>query len=333
MDGKNMVHFWCRNARWSALPQSMLPAMLAVCMAFGKEGFAWGYAILAILGVAIGHLGMNLFDDYFDYRKKGTEFRDKLAGEGIRSRIAKCSYITSGAVTLRQLLTACFVFGGIALLIGGIIFLKRGETILYIALITALLGISYSGNPVRFSYRGFGELQVGFMFGPLMMTGVYYAACGSLDASVWFISIPVGMLVANILYTHSIMDFEPDKRVGKMTLAVLLNNKPMMLAALGILLFMPFFIVIYGIIAGYLTPLYYSVLLVLPMAGGLFYLMVQYVRYPKRVFRPAFWMGPMTDWQRIRDAGIEWFMIRWYLARNLLSFFCLIVIIICLIRL
>lgn len=333
MERKNIIRFWCRNARWNSLPQSMLPAILAVCMALGQEGFAWTYAVLAVFGCAVGHLGMNLFDDYFDYRKKGSEFRDKLAGEGIRSRIAKCSYITSGAVTIRQLLYTCLIFGGIAFVIGWIIFLKRGETILYIALITALLGISYSGDPVRLSYRGFGELQVGFMFGPLLMTGVYYAACGHLDASVWFISIPVGMLVANILYTHSIMDFEPDKKVGKMTLAVLLNNKQAMLVALGLMLFVPFGIVVYGVWAGYLIPLYYIVLLTLPMAAGLFYLMVQYIRYPKKTFQPAFWMGPMTDWQRVEGAGIGWFMIRWYLARNLLSFFCLIIIVIGLIRL
>lgn len=127
MKKRNIILFWCRNARWNSLPQSMLPAILAVCMALGQEGFAWTYAILAVFGCAVGHLGMNLFDDYFDYRKKGSEFRDKLAGEGIRSRIAKCSYITSGAVTMRQLLYACLVFGGVAFVIGGIIFLKEGK--------------------------------------------------------------------------------------------------------------------------------------------------------------------------------------------------------------
>lgn len=324
----NRIHFWCKNARWNSLPQSMLPALLAVSLAFGQEGFSWGYAFLAVVGVISGHLGINLFDDYFDYRKKGTEFRDKLAGEGIRSRIAKCSYITSGAATLRQLRTACLVFCGIALLIGYAIFLKRGEVILYIASITALLGVSYSGTPLRLSYRGLGELQVGLMFGPLLMAGVYYAACGQLHPSVWFISVPVGLLVANILYTHSILDFEPDKRAGKKTLAVLLNHKKAMLVALGILLFGPFLIVVYGTIAAYLSCCYLWVLLVLPMAFGLFYLMVEYVRHPDKVFYPRFWMGPMNDWKRIEKSGIEWFMVRWYLARNLLSFFCLIVLII-----
>ncbi len=36
-------------------------------------------------------------------------------------------------------------------------------------------------------------------------------------------------------------------------------------------------------------------------------------------------MGPMEMWDAIKESGIEWFMIRWYLARNLISVFALIV--------
>lgn len=328
----NPIRFWLKNARCNSLPQSMLPAVVAVCMAAFQPGYSGGYALLAVVGVIGGHLGINLWDDYFDYRKKGTEYRDKMARKGMRARISKCSYITSGQVSLSQLLRVCLLFSIAALGIGLLIFLKRGNFILYLALIAALLGISYSGSPLRLSYRGLGELQVGLMFGPLLMTGVYYSACGHTDISVIFVSLPVGLLVSNILYTHSILDFEPDKEAGKMTLAVLLNNKTAMLIVSGILVFAPFLTVVYGIQAGFLPAVYYSLLLILPMACGLFYLMVRYVADPCRVYKPAFWMGPMNDWKRIEGAGIEWFMIRWYLARNLLSFFCLIVIAINLIR-
>ena len=39
-------------------------------------------------------------------------------------------------------------------------------------------------------------------------------------------------------------------------------------------------------------------------------------------------LWPLNGWERITRAGIEWFMIRWLSARNLLAFFCLIIIII-----
>lgn len=323
----NTIRFWIRNSRSNALPQSLMPASLAVVMAFRQPGFSVGLSVLAVLGVALGHLGLNLWDDYFDYRRKGTVYRDKMARAGIRARIAKCSYLTSGAATVRQLRNTCMVFCLLASVIGIVLCFKRGEVVFYIGLIAALLGLSYSGNPLRLSYRGLGELQVGFMFGPLLMAGVYYSACGQLDISVILVSVPVGLLVANILYTHSIMDFEPDKQVGKMTLAVLLNNKKAMLWILTGFLFLPFGFIIFGIITFCLPLYYWWVMLVFPMAFGLFYFMLQYIRCPGKEINRYFWMGPMNNWERIKGAGIEWFMIRWYLARNLLSFFCLVILI------
>jgi 1,4-dihydroxy-2-naphthoate octaprenyltransferase len=61
------------------------------------------------------------------------------------------------------------------------------------------------------------------------------------------------------------------------------------------------------------------------MAIHLFYLMFQYNKNPEKSFLPKFWMGPMSQWENLSKAGVAWFMIRWYLARNLLSFFCLII--------
>ncbi|MDR0680623.1 MAG: prenyltransferase [Dysgonamonadaceae bacterium] len=325
----NFIRFWMQNARSRSLPQSLLPAVLAVCMASQTGDFSIYLGILAVLGVITCHLAMNLFDDYFDYKVKGSEFRDTLARKGFRSRIAKCPYITSGAVSLKQLLWACLIFGFSALCFGFVISLYRGNTILWFALITAVLGISYSGAPLRLSYHGLGEIVIGIMFGPLLMTGVYYSACGQLDLPVVFVSVPVGLLVANIVYTHAIMDYEPDKEVGKMTFAVLLKKKKRMLTALLMLLITAFLSITGGVITGYLSPFYLLTLLTVPMAVALFYLMIEFVRHPEKKFSPRFWMGPMNDWQRIEAFGLDWFMIRWLLARNLLSFFCLIIVIVC----
>jgi 1,4-dihydroxy-2-naphthoate octaprenyltransferase len=325
----NIVRFWIKNARSKALPQSLLPAVLAVCMASQTGNFSIYLGILAVLGATAGHLSMNLFDDYFDYKIKGSEFRNALAKKGFRSRIAKCPYLTSGESNLRQLLFACLFFGFLALSIGFVIFLYRGAIILLFALITAVLGVSYSGAPLRLSYHGMGEILIGIIFGPLLMTGVYYSACGEWDWSVVFVSVPVGLLVANIVYTHSIMDYEPDMEVGKMTFAVLLKHKKSMLAALLVLLIAAFSSIIGGVIAGYLSSYYLLTLLTLPMASVLFYLMIEFIRHPEKKFSPRFWMGPMGNWKQIQVFEIDWFMIRWFLARNLLSFFCLIIIIVC----
>ncbi|MDR3250311.1 MAG: prenyltransferase [Tannerella sp.] len=324
----NIIRFWFRNARPTALPQSLLPAVLALCMASRETGFSIYLGLSAVLGVVAGHLGMNLFDDYFDYKVKSSEFRDTMSRKGFRARIAKCRYLTSGETGLKQLLVACLTFCAIAVAFGFVIWWHRGNVIFYLALITGFLGVSYSGAPLRLSYRGLGEILIGLMFGPLSMIGVYYSACGIFDWSVVFVSVPVGLLVANIVYTHAIMDFEPDREAGKMTFAVLLKDKNRMLICLLLLLATAFGCIVGGVIAGYLSAYYLLTLLTLPMAVSLFCLMVAFVREPERRFSPRWWMGPMGDWKRIQAFELEWFMIRWLSARNLLSFFCLIIIIV-----
>ena len=324
-----MLHFWWKNARPIALPQSLLPSILAVCLASKSPDFSIYLSIFAIAGVVLAHLCSNLLDDYFDYRATNTtSLRTELTRKGMRARIAKCDYLTSGKTTLKQLFTVCSILGTLAITIGVIVFLQRGIAILYITMTGALLGFFYSGPFLKLSYRGLGEIVIGLMFGPLLMCGVYYAACGVLDWSVLFISTSVGLLVINIVYTHSIMDYEPDKSCGKMTFAVLLNNKKYMLISLFIILFTAFALIIAGVILEYISKPYLLVLLTLPMAVSQFFLMLKFIKHPQNTYKPHFWMGPMGDWKGIKKAGIDWFMIRWLLARNLISFFCLIIIIV-----
>ena len=327
----NTIHFWLKNSRMTAMPQSLLPAVLAVCMASQRDGFSLWLGALAVAGVVVGHLGVNLFDDYFDYKVKKSDYRIQMEHKGMRARISKCAYLTSGETTLKQLLIACCIFSAVALMIGFVIFLFRGSFILIMALITGVLGLSYSGAPLRLSYRGLGEILIGIMFGPMLMTGVFYSACGVFDRSVLFVSIPVGLLVTTIVYSHAIMDYEPDKEVGKMTFAGLLKNKKLMLACLALILFLSFGLIASGVVSKYLSPYYLLSLLTLPMAVSLFYLMIEFVRNPGRTFTPRFWMGPMGNWQRMQTIGIDWFMIRWLPARNLLAFFCIILMVVSLI--
>lgn len=323
----NIIRFWWKNSRPTALPQSVMPSFLAICLASSMQDFSIWLSILAIFGVIMAHSGLNLFDDYFDYRKTKSTYREALVHEGFRARIGKCTYLTSGEATTRQLFIAASIFCSIAVILGGIILYYRGITILYIALITAVLGFFYSAPPFRLSYHGLGELLIGLIFGPMNMIGTYYAACGIISPAIIFISVPVGLLVMNIVYVHSILDFIPDKKVGKQTMAVLLNNTTAMLIVLFLIIFLPFIIITFGVIFKYIPLYYLFTYLSLPMAISLFYLMVEYIKHPERKFSPRFWMGPMPNWQRLEEFGIGWFMIRWLSARNLLTFFCLIIII------
>lgn len=319
----NKIGFWINNARHIALPQSILPALLAFAMAGTHLDFSWWLGLVALFGIICAHLGMNLADDYFDYKVKSGENRNEMAAEGMRARIAKYPYLTSGQATVKQLAGAIVVFLLIASICGAIILYFRGINILYLAFIAGFLGISYSGWPFRLCYQGYGELVIGLMFGPLLMIGMQYAAAGVFDATIVLVSVPVGLLVTNIVYSHSIMDAIPDEKVGKMTFARLLAKPKWMIFFSGIFNLVPFIIIAVGVALGLLHWAYLSIFILLPMAIYLVNSLNQFVHHKAVDIQLKPWMGPMGEFDKYREVGIDWFMLRWLIARNLVTFFCL----------
>ncbi|MDR1846935.1 MAG: prenyltransferase [Bacteroidales bacterium] len=324
----NTVLFWLKNARYVALPQSVMPAVMAVLLAVGSEDFKIIPALAAVVGAVVAHLGMNLADDYFDYRMKSDSVRNRLLHQGFRARIAKCDYLTSQTATPKQLLIAVFVFLAVAGGLGGIVMLYRGVTILYIAFVGLFLGIFYSCPPLKLSYLGLGDIVIGIMFGPLLMSGVYFAACGELTGFAVFASVPVGILVMNIIFTHSIMDRHADRAIGKMTFATLLTGNKALLTAGFMVCFAPFFVVTAGVWLGFMHWLYLAVFMVIPRAVWLFCSMYRFLQNEKAEVRREIWLGRMENWQRITASGLDWFMVRWYASRNLLTSFCFLMMVI-----
>lgn len=309
--------------------QSVMPAILAVVMAFGSEDFSIWASVVAVLGIVAAHLGMNLADDYFDYKVGTSESRKHLVRQGFRARLVKYPYLTDGSASLRDLKLAIVSFLAVAAVLGLSIVLFRTYYVIPIVLITLFLGIFYSAAPLKLSYRGLGELVIGVIFGPLLMSGVYIAAAGVFETSILWISIPMGLLVTNILFTHSFIDQIADKASGKVTLAVLIgNNKGNFVVSL-LLNLLPFAMIVTAALLGYISYWYLLCLLVLPRALWLLYSLKAFCEKKEvNTDRPAWFLGRMENWERIKQSGTDWFMIRWYCARNIISDFCLIIILI-----
>lgn len=330
----NKILFWIKNARDIALPQSMLPAITALILCIGTEGFCWWTGLLAVIGIAIAHLGMNLADDYFDY-KRDSRIRSTLSDTSIRARMEKCLYITSGQTTIHTTGKAVTAFLLTAGAIGVIITvaqyqqqgLQQALAIIAYAMAGLIVGISYSGGPLKLSFYGLGELVIGLMFEPLLMLGMQAACTG-----IWFspkmlcMSIAIGSMVTNIVYVHSVMELKADAELGKMTFARLLRHRSIMLLFCALFTLAPFVILFVGISVGWWSPWYLLTLLTLPMSVYLLYSLGRFAYGLPTDDTPHWFLGPMGDFQAYRQAGIDWFLIRWLLARNIVTFFCLILI-------
>lgn len=329
---------WLDNARSVSLAQSVTPAVLAAAFAAGKPGFNPVLALIAVAGVLCAHLGMNLADDYFDYHVDMLSDRDRVTRRGFRAMMVKYPYLTDGRVAPEGLRKAIAAFFGAAGLCGAVVFVFRSLWsgvftpqgswwIAAIASAAAFLGIFYSAPPLKLAYRGLGELVIGIIFGPLLMLGVYYSACGEIGSEVVWASVPVGLLVLNILFTHSFIERESDAASNKMTFARLLGTGTANMAAAYVMNFLPYVLVTSAVAAGYMSPLYLLELLTFPVSAWLCRSLRKFNRGETGVpDRPPFWLGPTGNWNGIRDAGIDWFMMRWLAARNILSGFCIIML-------
>lgn len=322
------IKFWINNARPISLPQSMLPALTAVALSVGAGNFSVIAAIASVIGVACLHLGMNLLDDWFDYKVGSAEARQSVANEGFRGRMIKYPYLTSGEATPAQLLKAICCIMGIAAVMGLIVMYLRGPMILGWVAACLVIGVSYSGWPLKLGFRGLGEMVIFIMFGPLMMTGVYYAITGTLDWKITWLSIAVGLLVTNIVYSHSVLDAIPDQKMGKKTMAHLMGSGKGQIFLSALLNTVPYIMVVIAVVLGQLHPAFLAVLLVFPMSIWLVGSLNDHVTGKDVELEPKKWMGNMGDWEKYKQAGIAWFLLRWLNARNIVTRFCLILIVV-----
>ena len=322
------ISFWFKNARPISLPQSLLPALTAVALSYGGNEFNILTAVAAFFGVVFLHLSLNLLDDWFDYKVGSAEARQKVANEGFRGRMVKYPYLTSGEATHSDLLKAVLIFLGLAALMGVIVFIYRGWNLLWWILAGLVIGVSYSGGPLKLGFRGLGELVIFLMFGPLSMTGVYYATTGTLDWKIVCVSVAVGLLVTNIVYSHSVLDAIPDRKMGKKTMAHLMGSAKGQIFLSALFNILPYLIIVAAVVFRMMHPAYLCVLLVAPVSLWLVRSLNDFVHERECDLTPKKWMGPMGDFERFRMARLDWFMIRWLTARNIVMFFCLILIVV-----
>ena len=70
-----------------------------------------------------------------------------------------------------------------------------------------------------------GELIVFLVWGPLMVSGTFYAVSGSFNPIVVIASIPIGLLVSSVLLANNIRDIEYDSLTGIKTIPIKLGHK------------------------------------------------------------------------------------------------------------
>ncbi len=162
------------------------------------------------------HLATNLANDYHDHLM-GTDSGRSIGG----SRA-----LQEGRLTLTELRRALVILYSFALLAALAYLLVTGRWLLAPLVAFSLLSsYFYTAPPIRYGYRGLGEVAVGLNMGVVMTVGTHWVMRGSPSWQALAVSLPIAVMVASILYFQSIPDMETDAAVGKRTLTVRLGRR------------------------------------------------------------------------------------------------------------
>ena len=209
---------------------SLLPVFVIGAYFYGNgEEVSWGLFGLTILGILIAHLGINVFNDYFDVKdgtdEENAEYFQQVSG-GSRA-------IELGLITLKGTKILAIILTLMALAIGGVIlaFTEITSEVIQITLAGLFLGYFYTARPLRLvARRGLGEIAVFLAFGPLLTLGVGFAICDNNFIqnhclNCLLLGIPLGLLTTNILFINEFPDMKSDAKTGKNHLVVTFGKK------------------------------------------------------------------------------------------------------------
>ena len=116
-----------------------------------------------------------------------------------------------------------------ALLIGVYIYVQyeTGPWTLLLGGIGIFSGFFYSEKPFQWSYRGMGEILIGFCYGWLPIATGFYLFTGFFTPQIFLLSIPVSLSIFNVILINEFPDEEADRAIGKRTLVVRFGKERM----------------------------------------------------------------------------------------------------------
>jgi 1,4-dihydroxy-2-naphthoate octaprenyltransferase len=198
------------------LSATIAPVGLGIAVAASHGHWHWALAILTILAAAFVHLGLNVANDVFDTRSGADAANVTPTQFSGGSRVIHYGLLS---MTQMERLSAAFYAAG--LLIGVILaLLSSFWPVLVLGVLGAAVSYFYTAPPLRLVHRGLGEIAVFLGFGPIMTLGAYYVQAKAFGWEALYASIPVGILVALILYVNEVPDRPGDAAAGKRTLPV-----------------------------------------------------------------------------------------------------------------
>jgi len=235
------VEVWWRAFRYHFIPPSIFPATLGgvISWAIDRTFFPW-YFFLVLIGVVINHMGLNMTDDYFDYKYsvdhlKPGEKNPYTGGSGA---------LSNGLITPASMFKAFTICYLITASIGVYLTIMRGLLVLAFGLVGLFCSIFYTAPPISFSHHGLGELGLLINFGTTIGLGSYFVQAQRLTLEAFLATLPMGIMLFSMIVINEIPDIDEDRKAGKLTLVARYGRK------VGIKLYILSWVSTYTVIIG-----------------------------------------------------------------------------------
>jgi 1,4-dihydroxy-2-naphthoate octaprenyltransferase len=205
-----------RTTRAPFLTATMVPILLGVAAAALDGRWSLFLAGLTLLAGSFVHLGLNIANDVFDTASGADAANTTPTQFSGGSRV-----VHYGLVRLRTLalLSASFYLAGIGI---GLYLAARTDfwPLFWLGAAGVAISVFYTAPPIRLVHRGLGEIAVALGFGPIMLLGAYVVQAQRFTFEAVYLSVPVAILIALVLYVNEIPDRDGDSAAGKRTLPV-----------------------------------------------------------------------------------------------------------------
>jgi 1,4-dihydroxy-2-naphthoate octaprenyltransferase len=273
------IGIWWKAFRFHYTSASFMPGILGGMIAWTTDGrFHPEYFLLVMLGLILNHMALNMTDDYYDFR----HLIDVFASEEKNPYAGGSGTLSTGLIhpqKMRQVFTSFYV---IAIGIGIFLGMMRGPFILLLLVFGFFCAFFYTAPPIRFGYRGLGEIAQLLCFGPGVGLGAYYVQSQRISWEAFWGTLPFGMMLFSMITINEIPDYFEDRQGGKMNLVARFGRET------GVWLFIlslscAYGAILAGVILGKIPTLGLISLLTLPLAYKTISILKAYYREPTRM--------------------------------------------------
>ena len=202
---------WWLATRPFSFPASIVPVLVGTAAAASVE-FHPLLFLLAFAGGLLIHIGTNFATDFFDFV------------DAIQPRASLGNSIQSGLITPKEVHRAAIGAFAAGSVCGLVLVAVCGWPILVAGVASVLAGYYYTAAPIMYGRRGLGEVMVFVFMGQVMVMGAYYVQVERLTWFSFLASLPVALLVANILHANNLRDIANDRANAKVTIATVIDR-------------------------------------------------------------------------------------------------------------